>query len=914
MRPVDIPNPLGGEANDALEGPASMKADQSLRNGRAQASDAESAHLRALIECTSDPIWSVDCGFRLVTFNRAYSENIQRNWGVTPQVGMCPADLTTAANVPVWLSQYQRALAEGAYRAQYSLENGQWMELSFNPIVLEGKPAGISVFGKEITKRKLHEELLKASERRFRTLVENAPCAVGISRNGATIYVNQKFAEMFGLDDAAMQVGRPIGDWWAPEWREIVLDRAARRSRGEPVPTEYEGQGLRADGSQFPLHASVAMVDLPDGPATIGFLTDMTERGNAEWALKESEARFRSYFDLPLIGMAATSVDKQFLSVNDRACQILGYTRQELVQLRWTEITHPADVDANVQQLEEMLAGKIERFSLNKRFLRKDGKAIWTALSVGCVRNADGTVKYVCSVLEDISERKAAEEAILKAEQEYRQIFELAPEGIFKTTPNGKLLSLNPAGARIFGFESTEEAVNTIEDTGRQVWLSKAERDAYAAELELKGEIQGRLYEFRRKDSTPIWLTMTARRVAGEDGQTLHYQGYFVDVTEQKRLEAQLNEHLREVRLLSEMSSALLRARTEKDLLEEYCRILVETGGYRMAWVGFAEEKPEKRVVPVAWFGHEDGYLSTVQVMWDGSKWAQGPTGRAIRSGSIEFAKDFHADPGLKAFYPHASKRGYRSMIAVPFQHSADSMACLTVYSEAQNVWSEGERRLMDHVASALGYGIRTLRTAIAKDQYERDLRISLEQTIQVIAETVDQRDPYTAGHQRRVADLCVHIARNMGLAEERVHGLRLAAGIHDLGKVGIPSEILSKPGRLTPIQYSLVKEHAQLGYEIIRGVHFPWPIADMVRQHHERLDGSGYPLGLKGDEMLLESKILAVADVVEAIATHRPYRATLGIGAALEEIAAGRGKLYDTAAVDACLRLFNDDGYVLPL
>jgi HD-GYP domain-containing protein (c-di-GMP phosphodiesterase class II) len=220
----------------------------------------------------------------------------------------------------------------------------------------------------------------------------------------------------------------------------------------------------------------------------------------------------------------------------------------------------------------------------------------------------------------------------------------------------------------------------------------------------------------------------------------------------------------------------------------------------------------------------------------------------------------------------------------------------------------------MDHVASALGYGIRTLRTAIAKDQYERDLRISLEQTIQVIAETVDQRDPYTAGHQRRVADLCVHIARNMGLAEERVHGLRLAAGIHDLGKVGIPSEILSKPGRLTPIQYSLVKEHAQLGYEIIRGVHFPWPIADMVRQHHERLDGSGYPLGLKGDEMLLESKILAVADVVEAIATHRPYRATLGIGAALEEIAAGRGKLYDTAAVDACLRLFNDDGYVLPL
>jgi HD-GYP domain-containing protein (c-di-GMP phosphodiesterase class II) len=219
----------------------------------------------------------------------------------------------------------------------------------------------------------------------------------------------------------------------------------------------------------------------------------------------------------------------------------------------------------------------------------------------------------------------------------------------------------------------------------------------------------------------------------------------------------------------------------------------------------------------------------------------------------------------------------------------------------------------MDRVASALGYGISTLRTALAKAQHQEDLRVSLEQTIEVIAETVDQRDPYTAGHQRRVADLCVAIAGKLGLSSERTQGLRLAASIHDLGKIGIPSEILVKPGRLSGNQYNLIKEHAQLGYEIVKRVQFPWPIAQMILQHHERLDGSGYPRGLKADEILLESRILAVADVVEAMSSHRPYRPSRGIDAALDEVMSKSGILYDAEAVKACVNLFRREGYQLP-
>lgn len=181
-----------------------------------------------------------------------------------------------------------------------------------------------------------------------------------------------------------------------------------------------------------------------------------------------------------------------------------------------------------------------------------------------------------------------------------------------------------------------------------------------------------------------------------------------------------------------------------------------------------------------------------------------------------------------------------------------------------------------------------------------------LMQTIAAIAATVEARDPYTAGHEQRVALLASAIAREMGLAEEIVHGISLAASIHDVGKVRVPAEILSKPGRLNGVEYELVKIHAQTGYDIIKDIQFPMPIAQMVLQHHERLDGSGYPQGLKDGQILLEAKILAVADVVEAMSSHRPYRPSLGVGAALDEVTKHRGVLYDAGVVDSCITVLS--------
>jgi HD-GYP domain-containing protein (c-di-GMP phosphodiesterase class II) len=176
----------------------------------------------------------------------------------------------------------------------------------------------------------------------------------------------------------------------------------------------------------------------------------------------------------------------------------------------------------------------------------------------------------------------------------------------------------------------------------------------------------------------------------------------------------------------------------------------------------------------------------------------------------------------------------------------------------------------------------------------------------------VEARDPYTSGHQLRSTDLARAIATEMGLPQEKIDGIRMAGSIHDIGKLSIPAEILSKPTRLTELEFSLIKEHSQKGYDMLKDVESPWPLAEIVYQHHERMDGSGYPRNLKGDDILMEARIMAVADVVESMASHRPYRPALGIEAALEEIKKNKGILYDDAVADACLRLFQEKDFQL--
>ncbi len=198
-------------------------------------------------------------------------------------------------------------------------------------------------------------------------------------------------------------------------------------------------------------------------------------------------------------------------------------------------------------------------------------------------------------------------------------------------------------------------------------------------------------------------------------------------------------------------------------------------------------------------------------------------------------------------------------------------------------------------------------RDVTERNEYMTRLESSFDSITVAIANALDLRDPYTAGHQREVAGIATSIARELALSDHESKGIEVAATLHDIGKIAIPAEILSRPGRLSPPEFEIIKTHSASGWSIVADVPFPWPVADMILQHHERLDGSGYPHGLAGDEILLGSRIIAVADVISAMSAHRPYRPALGLGAALDELKANRKRLYDPDVVDACLHLFQD-------
>lgn len=245
----------------------------------------------------------------------------------------------------------------------------------------------------------------------------------------------------------------------------------------------------------------------------------------------------------------------------------------------------------------------------------------------------------------------------------------------------------------------------------------------------------------------------------------------------------------------------------------------------------------------------------------------------------------------------------YRHM-SVPIYDKGKAVAIVGVGNKKEPYNDIDARQL-----SLFGNGMWSL---IRQKRGDEQLRIALIQTIEAIANTVEQRDPYTAGHQRRVAQLACAIGREIGLEPNVIEGIHMGGMIHDIGKIHIPAEILNRPGKLSENEFAIIKSHSQVGFDIVKNVNFPWPVAEIVHQHHERLDGSGYPQHLSGDDICIEARVLAVADVVEAMATHRPYRPALSIEIALEEIEKGSGRIYEAQAVTACVKLFREQNYQL--
>lgn len=366
---------------------------------------------------------------------------------------------------------------------------------------------------------------------------------------------------------------------------------------------------------------------------------------------------------------------------------------------------------------------------------------------------------------------------------------------------------------------------------------------------------------------------------------------------------------------LSEAAAALARADSTDLLVAEVCSAIAAQGPYVLAWVGKAENDENKTVQVMGGAGSALAYIENIVVSWsDQNISGTGPGGLAIRTGKSSVVVDSELDEGFISWRELARKFGIRSAIGCPIPDGeAHPFGVLLVYSKVPNAFGESEVQLFESLAQEIGFGLRSIERQHKlddeiheKQQTQERLADALKATIEAMARTMEWRDPYTAGHQKRVASISTAIAKQMGWDDNAVQALYMAAMVHDIGKVAVPSEILTKPTRLTDLEMQMVQGHVESGYQILKDIPFPWPIADMVRQHHERLDGSGYPHGLKGDQICPEARILAVADTIEAMATHRPYRPARGLSAAMDEVRSEAGEKLDAKVVDAAFELMD--------
>jgi PAS domain S-box-containing protein len=391
------------------------------------------------------------------------------------------------------------------------------------------------------------------------------------------------------------------------------------------------------------------------------------------------------------------------------------------------------------------------------------------------------------------------------------------------------------------------------------------------------------------------------------------------DVTQLEQVTSALQHEMRARRTISASNQALIHADSEDGLLQEVCRIATAEGGYRLAWAAYREDDAAHSLRPVGAAGIAPDELAQWSLSWSEAAAQQQLSARAIRSGALQVAQDLQHDTTLPHSAALARRHGYAAAAAFPLRTGNEILGVLFIAAATPQAFTEPELAVLQELAGDLAYGIDALRGRQARARVEREHVAALERvkgllgnTVHALATAVAARDPYTAGHQQRVMELAVDIARELGWEEERIEALGIAALVHDVGNIYVPAEILSKPGRLSAAEFELVKNHPHIGYKILSTIDFPWPVAEMVLQHHEMIDGSGYPSGLKEGAILPEAQVIGIAGMIEAMSSHRPYRPALGVSAALEELERLRGVKFNAQLVDACLHLFRAKGYRL--
>ncbi len=424
--------------------------------------------------------------------------------------------------------------------------------------------------------------------------------------------------------------------------------------------------------------------------------------------------------------------------------------------------------------------------------------------------------------------------------------------------------------------------------------LMESKWDAVLAGREPVYEME---HEVLHPDGERRWILSKGYPQRNPEGQVISMKGLVVDLTSLRRTELDLVRQKKRLSLAHSMLMAFMEELDRERLLHSLLEKALEFSGSAHGCISLIE--PDGASLRLTY--GTGLFASMVGVIYPVDS---GLSGEVLRRGERVRVKNY-SSYSLRRDDPRFD--GLAEVIGLPLYRAGKFYGTVTIASY------DHLSVLDDEILSSLDQFGAAASIALENARLFEDLRTSFKDLVRTMGEIVGKKDPYTVAHQSRVADLACAIAGKLGLEGDMKEGIRIASLVHDIGKAEVPGEILSKPGSLSSIEFDLIKTHAASGYEILRSIAFPWPVAEITYQHHERVNGSGYPRGLSGEEILPEARILAVADVVEAMVSHRPYRPGLGLDEALGEIRSGRGTLYDSSVVDACVEVFEENPAFIP-
>ncbi len=725
----------------------------------------------------------------------------------------------------------------------------------------DGKPTGFRVISKDVTERKKEDE-------RYRILMENIEEGYfELDMKGNITFVNDAHSIKLGYtreEIIGMSFQRYMTASMAKMAREIYVNIY---KTGQPA--RYEIEYIKKNGAKHDCEVSASIInDARGNPVGFrGISLDISGRKQMEADLRERDEKYKTILDSIDNGYYEVDMAGNLTFFNDSLCRIWGYSREELMGMNNRHYTDEENAKKLYETFNKVYRTEIPTKALDWQIRRKDGSTAFIEASVAIRKDSTGNKIGFKGIVRDITERKYAEQQLRQNQFFLIKSQEVAQIGSYQVdSKTGHWISSSTLD-KILGIDENYQKT-------AQGWYNIIHPDE-------RKDIKRFMYEtikihrhhnfdkefriVRQNDRQERWVNARGELTYDPNGNTTNMIGTIQDITEHKRMEDEILESERRYRsIIENAQEGIFQASTDT-----------------------------KRISVNNAFAHILGYNSPQDVyncISDVTKQV------VVDTNEFQKVREILRRDGSIKSYETQLYRKDKSLIWVSMSITAiqDSRGGVVYHGIVEDITPK--KKLEEQRQASL-----------------QSLRKSLGATINAMSATVEARDPYTAGHQRRVSDLARSIATEMKLSRDQIDCIRLAGMIHDLGKISVPSEILTKPTRLSNLEFELIRTHSEAGYSILKDIDFPWPIARIVLEHHERIDGSGYPNKLKADELLLESKIISIADVVEAISSNRPYRPAVGINAALEEIEKNKGILYDRAAAEACLKLFREKHYKMP-